>query len=139
VKEKQHKKELLMMFSNIFLVLPFLVSIIYGEIVFLFFSAGLMIFSPLFHWYFIHDTSKWYFHLFRGMDWLFASSAAIYTYVFIYKYLPETVSAVFYCLLSFLLLFFWYGLKKGDYLTLHPYFHIIASILSSAIIYAAHF
>ena len=59
-------------------------------------------------------------------------------YYYVYQNISGLNKIIFYALLFLVILFFWYGYKKGDYEKIHPYFHIIAPIISSAILIVAH-
>lgn len=131
-------KNRLMMFSNIFLILPVIFAGVYHEWLYCFLATGLLIFSPLYHWDKITEPFSFSFRLFKRLDWVFAVSAFIYMYYYVYLHILPKYEFVFYGLLSLVLLFFWYGYKKGDYGKIHPWFHIVAPIISSAILIVAH-
>ena len=135
---KDFKENRIMMYSNIFLALPVIFAGIYEQWLYLFFASGLLMFSPLFHLYRIKNPASRYYFFFRKMDWSFAFGAFFYMYFYVYQYIKGNEKYVFYTLLFLVILFFWYGYKKGDYEKLHPYFHIIAPIVSSAILLIAH-
>jgi hypothetical protein len=130
--------ERFMMFSNIFLILPVLFAAIYHQWLYFFFASGLFIFSPLFHWYQITNRSSTLFQVFKTFDWLFAISAFIYMYYYIYRYTGGISQLSLYFSLSLIVIFFWYGWRRGDYHKWHPWFHIIAPIVSSAILIVAN-
>jgi len=121
----------MMMLSNVFLVLPVLFAALYQEWLYFFFAVGLCIFSPLYHWYQIHKSGSDLFHTYRRLDLVFAVAAFIYMYYWVYQYGQQKL--VFFTLLSMVVLFFLYG-RRADYKKLHPWFHIIAPIISSAIL-----
>lgn len=123
-----------MMISNIFLVLPVIFAIFYKEWLYCFFASGLFLFSPLYHWYKINKPNSFCFKLFKKADWFFAVGAFIYMYYYVLRNIKGNESFIFYTLLSLVLIFFWYGYKKADYEKWHPYFHIIAPIISSTIL-----
>lgn len=125
----------MMMFSNVFLLLPAIFAAIYQEWLYFFFAVGLCIFSPLYHWYQIHKPGSHLFPLYRRLDLMFAVAAFAYMYYWIYQYGQYKIA--FFTLLSLVTLFFLYGRRK-DYKRLHPWFHIVAPILSSAILIYAH-
>ncbi len=120
-----------MMLSNIFLGLPVLFAGIYHEWLYLFFASGLFIFSPLYHWYKINKPKSLLFKLF---DWMFALGSFVYMYYYVYKHAPANYKIFLYIALSLVVLFFWYGWKRADYEKMHPWFHIIAPIVSSIIL-----
>ena len=127
-------KNQFMMYSNIFLVLPVIFAFLYQEYLYCFFATGLLIFSPLFHWYRIHYSKSFLFKLFKILDWLFGICAFIYMYYFVYQNIESYKEIIFYVLLSLVLIFFWYGYKKSDYEKWHPWFHVVAPIISSVIL-----
>jgi CDP-diglyceride synthetase len=127
-----------MMYSNIFLSLPVIFAGIYQEWLYCFLASGLLIFSPLYHWYRIIKPTSFSFRLYKKLDWSFAISAFIYMYYFTYQNIYGYKQFIFYILLSLVLVFFWYGYKKKDYEKWHPYFHIIAPLISSAILIVAY-
>lgn len=129
--------KVLMMYSNIFLVLPVIFSYIYGEWIYCFLASGLLTFSPLYHWFKINRTDSIFFNIFKKLDWAFAIIAFIYMYYFVYKYIPST-KILFYLSLLLILMFFWHGYKNGNYEKTHPWFHVIAPIISSGILIAAN-
>ena len=123
-----------MMLSNIFLIIPAIVAGIYHQWLYCFFASGIFIFSPLFHWYRIKDRVSKKFTLFKTFDWLFAISAFIYMYLYIYFYGYNLNQNILYILLTGVVIFFWYGWKKADYKKLHPWFHVIAPLVSTTIL-----
>lgn len=127
-----------MMTSNIFLALPVIFAGIYQEWIYCFLASGLLLFSPLYHWYKINKPISVLFKLFKKLDWLFAISAFVYMYYYTYQNIEGYLQMIFYVLLSLVLVFFWYGYKKNDYEKWHPWFHIIAPIVSSAILIVAY-
>lgn len=131
-------KNRLMLLSNTFLALPVVFSAIYQEWLYCFLASGLLIFSPLYHWFKIIKPNSLSFRLFKKLDWVFAISAFIYMYYYTYQNVKGYGQVIFYMLLSLVLVFFWYGYKKGDYERVHPWFHIIAPIISSAILIFAN-
>lgn len=132
-------KNRLMMFSNIFLALPVVFAGVYKEWLYCFLASGLFVFSPLYHWYKIIKPTSFYFNLFKKLDWICAVCAFIYMYYYTYQNIEGNKQIIFYMLLSLVLIFFWYGYKKGDYEKIHPWFHVIAPIISSTIFVMAHF
>lgn len=127
-----------MMRSNLFLILPAIFAALYYEWIYCFFAVGIFIVSPLFHRYQIINTSSPLYWIFRVIDWFFAIVAFMYMYFYTYTHFSGTTRVVFYSLLSLVILFFWYGWRWGDYSKWHPVFHIIAPLLSSAILIAAY-
>lgn len=124
-----------MMFSNVFLVLPAIFAALYHEWLYFFFAAGLCIFSPLYHWHQIYKPSSRQFKVYARLDLLFAASAFIYMYFWVYVY--GQYKAIFWILLTFVVLFFLYG-RRYDYQKLHPWFHIVAPVVSAAILIWGH-
>ena len=131
-------KNKLMIFSNIFLALPVIFASIYHQWLYCFLASGLLVFSPLYHWFKIIKPNSLYFNLFKKLDWIFAVGAFAYMYYYTYQNIEWYKQIIFYVLLSMILIFFWYGYKKSDYEKMHPWFHIIAPIISSAILVVAH-
>jgi CDP-diglyceride synthetase len=138
MRNKLNKTQSMMMFSNLFLVLPVIFAGIYHQWIYCFLASGLLIFSPLYHWYRINNPNSLYFNLFRKCDWLFAVGAFLYMYYYVYQYVSVDYKVIFFALLSLVVLFFWYGYKKSDYEKMHPWFHIVAPIISSAILIVAY-
>ena len=137
--EKIPLKNRFMMVSNIFLGLPVLFAAIYHEWLYCFFASGLFVFSPLFHFYRIHKPHSVMFRIYKVLDWMFAISAFVYMYYYIYEYAHDVTQSILFLLLSSVVFFFWYGWKRVDYEKYHPWFHIVAPIVSSAILILAHF
>lgn len=127
-----------MIISNVFLAFPVIFAGIYREWIYCFLAGGLLIFSPLYHISKIKSPVSLYFKIFKKFDWLFAIGAFLYMYNYVYLHISGGYQFVFYVLLSLVILFFWYGYKKGDYQKTHPWFHIIAPIISSAILIVSH-
>ena len=124
-----------MMVSNVFLVLPAIFSALYQEWLYFFFATGLCIFSPLYHWFQINRPHSGLFHLFRGLDVAFAVGAFIYMYYWIYSYGVHKI--IFYSLLTLVVLFFLYA-RRFSYEKLHPWFHVVAPVVSASILIWAH-
>jgi hypothetical protein len=131
-------KNKLMMFSNIFLFFPVLFAFIYHQWLYFFFATGLLIFSPSYHIYKIFHPKSFFFKILKEGDWIFAISAFIYMYYYTYQNIEGYKQIIFYILLSLVLIFFWYGYKKNDYEKWHPWFHIIAPIISTTILIVAN-
>ncbi|MDB4991899.1 MAG: hypothetical protein JWL75_144 [Parcubacteria group bacterium] len=125
----------MMMFSNVFLLLPAVFAGVYHQWLYFFFALGLCIFSPLYHWHQIHRYNSQLFHLNRRLDLAFAVGAFIYMFYWISQYGQYKI--IFTILLLLMVIFFLYGRRK-DYKRFHPWFHILAPILSSAILIVAH-
>lgn len=131
------KEEIFMMVSNIFLILPAIVAGMYHQWLYCFFASGIFIFSPLFHWYRITNPGSKLFILFKTLDWFFAVGAFLYMYYYIYAY-TTTYQTTLFVLLTLVIVFFWYGWKRASYEKFHPWFHIIASLISTAILVVAN-
>lgn len=125
-----------MILSNLFLALPVFFAGIYKEWLYMFFAGGILVFSTLYHWYKITNPTSPLFIIFKSGDWLFAVSAFIYMYYFIYSYVPEKYKIILFILLSFVVIFFLYGWLFGNYSKMHPWFHVVAPIVSSLILIA---
>ena len=135
---KNIRKEMaFMMFSNIFLVLPALVAAFYQQWLYCFFATGIFIFSPLFHWYRIKSPGSLLYRLFKTLDWLFAVGAFLYMYYYVYKYVTTHQNTLF-ILLTLVIIFFWYGWKRASYEKFHPWFHIVAPLVSTVILVVAN-
>ncbi len=127
-----------MMLSNIFLGLPVIFAAMYHQWLYCFFAGGLFIFSPLFHWYRIYSPKSLSFKVFKTFDWLFAVSAFLYMYYYIYQYTQGSAMPILFFLLTSVVIFFWYGWKRADYEKSHPWFHIVAPMVSSLILILAN-
>lgn len=128
-----NKKQKIMMWSNIFLILPVIFSFIYKENIYFFLALGLFILSPLYHLWSIKKFKN--IKIIKYLDWIFAISAFFYMYLYTYLYVVNIYKKyILYILLFFVVVFFWYGWKKGYYEKLHPWFHVVAPIVSSLIL-----
>ncbi|MHB1087014.1 MAG: hypothetical protein ACYCZ0_04690 [Minisyncoccota bacterium] len=123
----------MMIFSNVFLVLPVIFAALYGEWLYLFFATGLVIFSPLYHWYRKHSPRSLMYPIFMWCDTAFAVGAFSYMYFYSYFYAPHQYKILLLSALSLIVAFYLYGRRK-DYERLHPWFHILAPIISSLIL-----
>lgn len=126
-----------MIFSNVFLILPVVYSIVYHEWLYLFLSGSLLVFSPLYHWYKIYKPKSSTFFMLQKLDVGFGVSSFLYMYYFIYKYSHKQYGVMLYFLLTFAVLFFLYAQGKR-YNKLHPWFHLIAPAVSSGILILSH-
>lgn len=131
------KSRALMMYSNIFLILPVIFAAIYHEWLYLFLASGLSIFSPLYHWYQICKPTSYLHWLYGLCDVIFAISAFIYMYFYAYMYTDGPYKTILLSLLTAAVLFFWFG-RRRDYKRWHPWFHVFAPIISSLILILAH-
>ncbi len=123
-----------MLFSNVFLFLPVIISAWKGEWVYFTFALGLAIFSPIYHYLSENKTDKTNFlKITKNLDWLFAVGAYAYMYYFIFAKV-EVYQNLLFVLLTFTVIFFWYGYKFANYKKWHPWFHIVAPIVSSFIV-----
>ncbi len=124
-----------MMLSNIFLFIPVVASAWVHEWLYFFFALGISIFSPIYH-YLTEYNSKYVKLRNRAkeLDWIFAIGAHIYMYYFIFTNVPHSSQPPLFILLSFSIMFFWYGFKFGDYKKFHPWFHVVAPIISGLIV-----
>lgn len=123
--------------SNIFLLFPVIASFLKGEWIYFAFAFGLLITSPCYHSCRIYwPTSRW--HTFwRGTDWLIAVGAYIYMFHFVFSRVPQNLEGWFAASLILSVLFFWYGFKFGTYDKFHPWFHVIAPLISGFIVLSA--
>lgn len=129
--------ELFMMVSNIFLVLPAIVAGMYHQWLYCFFASGIFFFSPLFHRYRIIKPESRLFRLFKTFDWLFAVGAFLYMYYYIYAF-TDSYQTTLFVLLTLVVIFFWYGWKRASYEKFHPWFHIVAPLVSTLILVIAN-
>lgn len=127
----------IMLLSNVFLVLPVIFAAMYQSWLYLFLAAGLFIFSPLYHWYDMYRPKSVLSRWFRNIDVLFARCAFVYMYYYALRYSPGLYGIVMCILLSLTVLFFWYA-QGHRYQKWHPWFHVLAPIVSSAILIFAH-
>lgn len=124
-----------MLFSNVFLFLPVIISVWKGEWVYFTFALGLAIFSPIYHYLTEYKAQITKLQkIFKNLDWIFAIGAYIYMYYFIFERV-ELYQAILFILLTSTILFFYYGYKFGNYKKWHPWFHVIAPIISSMIVF----
>ncbi len=130
--------ERFIMLSNVFLILPVIFAALYHQWLYCFFATGLFIFSRLFHWYRISNRSSQLFQIFKTADWMFAVGAFLYMYFYIYTYTKGKVELILNTLLTLVVVFFWYGWKRADYEKLHPWFHVVAPVVSSLILIAVN-
>jgi hypothetical protein len=121
--------------SNIFLFIPVIASAIVHEWLYFFFALGISIFSPIFH-YLRENNSKRtkLLHAIRDFDWFFAVGAYIYMYYFIFTKVNNQFQVPLTIALSLTGIFFWYGFKFGNYKKFHPWFHIVAPVVSGLIV-----
>lgn len=127
----------MMVLSNAFLILPVVFAGIYHAWLYLFLATGLLLFSPLYHWYSEYRPRSPLHVWYRRADVIFARCAFIYMYYYTLRYVPGVYAVVMVILLSLLVVFFWYA-QGSRYERWHPWFHILAPIVSSAILFVAH-
>lgn len=121
--------------SNISFLLPLFASFFMKEWIYFAFAVGLCISSPLYHYLKEHHGSKP--HLFvaaRKLDWIIACGAYFMMYYYIFTRVDSILRIPLFITLSLTLIFFWYGYKIGNYEKLHPWFHIVAPIVSALIV-----
>lgn len=124
-----------MMISNIFLFLPVIAAAWVGEWIYFSIAFGLSIFSPIYHYLSeFNRSNEKSFKIAKTMDWVFALSAYIYMYYYIFTKVNPSQQILFAILLSLTAIFFWYGYKVSDYKKYHPWFHIIGPIISALIV-----
>ena len=126
-----------MMSSNALLALPVAFAYHYHEWAYLFFAAGVFVFSPIYHWQKIKNSSRRLLAISKKLDVLFAIGAFSYMYVYVAYHDMGQSNLIFYTLLSLSILFFLIG-KKINYKKLHPWFHILTPLISSAILIISH-
>ncbi len=124
------------MLSNIFLILPVFFAGVYHAWLY-FFALGLVIFSPLYHWYRIHKPHTSLFLLFEICDIAFAIGAFVYMHYYIYAHGSQEYAVSLFALLTAVVLFFLYGHRRR-YKKVHPWFHIVAPVVSSRILVMTH-
>ncbi len=124
-----------MMISNIFLFIPVIASALVHEWVYFVFALGISIFSPIYH-YLTENNSKNINlrNIAKSLDWFFAVGAHMYMYYFIFTKVDPSLQSILATLLSLSIIFFWYGFKFGNYKKFHPWFHVIAPIISGLIV-----
>lgn len=126
-----------MLLSNIFLILPVLFAAMYEAWLYLFLATGLLVFSPLYHWYATYRPKAFVGTWLKAIDVTFARCAFIYMYYYALRYSPGFYGVVSVALLTLVLLFFWYA-QGSRYQTWHPWFHVLAPVVSSIILIFAH-
>ncbi len=121
--------------SNIFLLVPTIIAWTKGEWIYLAFCLGLCVASPAYHYFKIYKRSSKMFPFFRALDWVvgIGSYGGMYYYIF-YK-VPATYQMSLATILTFTIVFFIYGWRFGNYKKLHPWFHLIACLVSGLIIF----
>ena len=124
-----------MMISNLFLFIPVIISAWKGEWVYFLIALGASISSSLYHYLRIYRFKSRFFKRIKEMDWIFAIISYAYMFYFIFKKVPSEFQLSLAVVLFTTILFFWYGFKKGNYMKLHPWFHIFASIVSGLIVF----
>ncbi len=121
--------------SNIFLLIPVVIAFWKGEWIYFSLALSLVFFSPLYHYLRIYRSESRFHQLVRELDWLVALLSYLYMFYIVSAKVPEHVESMLYILLIFTILFFIYGYKLADYRKYHPWFHIVAPIVSGIIIY----
>lgn len=127
----------MMMYSNIFIVLPVAFAAAYQQWIYLFLAAGICIFSPLYHWHKLHKKRSRAYRIYRDLDIFFTTCGIVYMYYFSYQYAPAEYQPLLFALLSMLVVFFWYG-RTRDYKHYHPWFHIMGAVVSCTVLVLAH-
>ncbi len=121
--------------SNIFLLFPLVGSFFMKEWIYFAFVIGLCISSPLYHYLREYHSSKDYlFQTARKLDWIIAGSAYFMMFYYIFTKVNPTYQIPLFIALALTLVLFWYGYKIGNYQKSHPWFHIIAPIVSGLIV-----
>lgn len=123
-----------MLFSNIFLFLPVVAAAWIHEWLYFAFALGLSIFSPLYHYLKIYKPNSKYLPGVKAADWLIAVGAYLYMFYFIFTKDAPGLRLFLFSALTFTVLFFWYGFRFRKYKNLHPWFHVMAPIVSSIIV-----
>ena len=118
-------------------MIPVILAGAYHEWLYLFFAAGAFIFSPIYHFYKITNLSSLYFRISEKCDVLFATGAFAYMYYYTYYNDPWPYKIILHTALTLAIVFYLYG-RRANYPKLHPWFHVIAATVSSAILVLAH-
>ncbi|MDQ5922759.1 MAG: hypothetical protein QG644_467 [Patescibacteria group bacterium] len=123
------------LFSNIFLFIPVIIAGMKGEWLYFFFALGISIFSPTYHYLKTYKQNSRFFKFTKDTDWIFAVSAYIYMLYFVIYRVEDNFKFLLGTALILTVLFFWYGFKFHKYQSLHPWFHIVAPIVSGLIVF----
>ena len=93
--------------------------------------------SSFYHYTCENYPDKTEFHLIaKRFDWLAATCAYGYMYYYIFSKVQIGFRMPLFFALTATLIFFWYGFKIHGYRKLHPWFHIITSVVSTVIVIA---
>lgn len=69
------------------------------------------------------------------MDWSFAVISFGYMSYFIFTKVATELRFYLSAMLVLTIIFFFYGWRFGNYQKLHPWFHVIASLVSGVIVF----
>ncbi len=124
-----------MVWSNLFILTPIILSLIKKEYIYLFFSFGGFIFSILYHYTSEYSLNSKRRIIYRNLDWFFALGSHFYMFYYIFVYIRETKIIVFLtALLSLNILFFIWGWVWKEYSKYHPWFHVTIGLISGFIV-----
>lgn len=121
--------------SNIFLLVPTLISAWKGEWLYFVFCAGLCVASPMYHYLSLYNRNSKMFPFFRALDWVVGIGAYGGMYYYIFYKVPAMYQIPLAILLAMTIVFFIYGWRFGNYQKLHPWFHVFAFLTSGLIIF----
>ncbi|MBP9714896.1 MAG: hypothetical protein KBD52_00170 [Candidatus Pacebacteria bacterium] len=121
--------------SNIFLLVPFFVSLLKGEWLYFAFAVGLLISSIGYHYIKLYKPSSVFFKFFKTLDWVVAVSAYAYMFYFIFTKVENIFQLPLILLLLVTIVFFWYGYKFSNYHKFHPWFHVVAFTASGLVVF----
>lgn len=120
--------------SNIIFLLTIGASIYKNEYIYLVLAVSIFIASYFYH--FTKDNIKYKSHilLIRYADIFVAAMSYAYMFYFIYSYVSEYQSLLYFLLFITLLLFVFGKTKQGKRRNVHSYFHIAIGLVSSLIV-----
>lgn len=124
-----------MISSNIFLFMPAVAAFYMHEWIYFTIALIVSVFSVAYH-YLKESNSKYLFllTLAKDFDWLFAIVAYYYIYTFIFTEVNTEFRIPLAIALSLTMVFFWYGFRFGNYKKAHPWFHVVAGLVSVLIV-----
>lgn len=124
-----------MMVSNLAFLIPITTAIILGNWIYFALGLGVLFFSPLFHYADLQKKKGTWYQSLRVGDWFFA--IATFGYLAFFAFTHFETRYAWWVIGSLLAVagFFFYGWKWGDYERLHPWFHLVASIGATTILF----
>lgn len=123
------------LYTNIFLWIPLFIALWKGEWIYFTIALCLSISSPIYHYLREHNSKSKVYTTAREMDWSFAILSYGYMFYFIFAKVAVEMRLLLSAMLFLTIVFFFYGWKFGDYKKLHPWFHVVASLVSSVIVF----